>query len=462
MQKQDIFAPQQAPQQGMPGQTAPGQSETVKTSTEGDLTGSQSSGSSQSSEGIPADTKANDQRVVRQNKMSVPNFATKAEADLGAAEKGLQDEANKYTQDAAAKSYKLGDSDLEAALSGNQDAYGKATNLLTGTSKERATGFDTKNDYKVKDIDALKTDAGVESLLRRDAGSQYNAGESAFDRMLLGRSPEFNQIRSSLGQRQDALTKNLDDYRTSKTAEAQAAMDKNYADAQEEAKGYLGRQAEALRAAQQKELADENAARAALRQGGNAGYISEQSKAALEALMRDYQGTPEAQYIGQNASIDPKGYYHVAEDLADYGGLVDQNEAARFNTINALLGRGGNANWSAGTGAGPRESFDAAGYANTLKSAANESRIQADTKARTDAAAKKAKDDANAQLLEQQKAAAAAAAKQAEEEALAARPEYESAMYESGDGPKKPYKKTGGLIPYAGGQISKEYKKLKI
>lgn len=372
-----------------------------KTTTEGEIQGGGGSGGVQTSEGKPAEQMATGNAALAKNKpKTMPKFAEQAKSEIETAGQNLQNEANQYVQGYASKDYSVGQGDLDKAISGDETAAGNVRSRLSGQA-ERAKGFDTTGDYDVDDIYRMQTDAGVDSLLRRESGPEYSNGEAAFDRMLLNRTPEFNLLRSSLKGQQEALTHQLDDYRTSKTDEAQKALDTNYGKAQEGIKSYLGGQSDSLMKAQEAERDAENAARAQLRSsGGDAAYRDAQQKAALEALRKQYTGQDPYGMLGylDQAGVDPSQYYAVSGDL-DTNAFIDEGEAKRFNSIMGLLGKGDS--WSAGKGAGDRQGFNADAYQQAViqsaqgkaEAAKAEAQRLADERAAKDAASLRAQQD---------------------------------------------------------------------
>lgn len=433
--KQNIFDPSQNPNQPAGDASGMGMGQAPKTSTEGEMAGGGSTGTQQSAEGMPQDTKANDQRIVRQNKMGVPKFANQAEQDIGAAEKGLQDEANAYTQKAAATDFKVGESDIEKAI-GNDEAAGRTVRDRLGADASmegaRYEGFKPTTNLNVADIDAMRTEEGTKGLLRRNAGANYNAGESAFDMMLLNRTPEFNAIRSSLGQRQDALAKQGGDFQTSKTDEARKAVETNYKAAQDQVRSSLGSKSGELLKAQEAEASAENAARAELRKTGNPALAKQKSDEVLARMKSENAGNDPllAQLLGSGAGVNAADFYNVAGDV-DYTSAIDDKEAARFNQINALLGK--NDSWAAGGGLGDRETFDATGFQDRASGEAMKSykRIKSEEAAAQEAAraqeAKRLQDMADVQAINDKADADLAKAAQDREAAKAAQDAEDSA-----------------------------------
>lgn len=391
-QKQDIFSPQQsdAPQTG--GEQVPGG---VKTSTEGELgPGGMSGGSATGGEGAPAAGNTVDKALIQKNigKTRAPKFAQQAQSDLATADQQLQDEANKYVSDYGARDYTVGTGTLDKAISGDASAMARTSGRL-GETAERVEQFKPKTKYDFSDrINDFKTDAGIQNILRQESGPQYSAGEAAFDTSLLNRNADFQKIRSQLGIKQDELLKRAEAWGGAsgeKTAAAQALVDKNHGQAQRRITGYLGGREKDLIAAQEKELADENAALAALRSGDGGQYLSDQAAAALKQLQSEYEGANKYGVAGylDKSGVNSGDFRSVRGDYSDYRDFIDSDEASRFGNIYSLLGRSDDAsirNAMAGAGTTAREGFDAESYRDAVLRGAERANAGADTAAQAE------------------------------------------------------------------------------
>ncbi len=452
--KQNIFAPEES-QMGnqQSGEQQPGAA--PKTSTEGDLGGGGNTGGTQTSEAKPAaQTQTTDSRLMQRNKVkAVPGFATKAQTDLDTAQQSLQSEADSYMQGAKSKTYDVGEADLEKAVGGDQDATTKVRGLLTGQA-DRAEAFQPKTDYEIEDAYDLQSDAGVDNLLRRSNGAEYNAGEAALDRSLLNRSTEFNQLRSLLKGKQEGLTKQADEWTgaSGKTKEAQDAIEANYKAAQGKASGYLDSQDDVILQRLKDAAAAENATRAGLRTKADSDYVAAQAQAATKKLM---EANPEMAEYFRGSRVDADQYYGVAGDV-DYRDLASDADAQRYNGILSLLGRGAGADdiTTAGRGAGDRQGFNEQAYRDAVF-AAGKSRYEGANAAKGvgSAMAAKAADAIKAATDAKARADAEAAAKAAAEANKPAPPPPEAKPL---PGPKGDANPSGYFIGTGDGTLTKK------
>jgi hypothetical protein len=413
-QKQDIFNAEPAVSGDGGGQ--PLAQGDVKTSTEGELGDSGAAAANAgSSEQEPQQVDVQNAEVVRKNvgKVKAPKGIDRVKADLDTAEQGVQTEADNYMKSWENKDYTLDNKVLDQAADGDDKAYETAANRISQNA-DRVDQFDTKTDYDVEDTDLLRSDAGVQELMRRESDTNYNGGESAFDMMLLRRNKDFNALRDNLVNRQDGLRKTVDGYRTDKTEAAQKAVDTNFGKATDNIKSYLDTAQGSQVAEWKRMVAEEDAARDALRaQGGDKAFMQTQAKAAIDALVQEYQATgdPQAleqiQYL-QDAGVDASQFYGVGRDLdaeKDYAAVVDDKGASKFNRIMALLGRGDSL--QAGAGLGERQGFDTSAFREaTVGKAQKELTAARAAKAEAERVAKEEAEKA-AREEEQRKAAAA-------------------------------------------------------
>lgn len=413
-QKQDIFNAQPAVQEnGQPG-VAGG---LEKTSTEGELGATNQADNAATSEQEPQQTEVQNAEVIKRNvdKAKAPKGIDRVDADLSTAETGLQDEANSYVKNYADKDYSVDTSMLDKAADGDDESKVNAMNRFSKNA-DQVDQFNAKTDYDVEDSNMLRTDAGVQELMRRDSDQNYNQGESAFDMMLLRRNKDFNERRAALINRQDAVRQLADKYRTDKTTEAQGLTDQHYAAATDAAKGYLDKSQGDYVANLKAQVAKENALRDSYRTGGDANYLDSQKAAAIQGLVQEYQETGDPNALAQvkylqETDVDPSQFYSVGRSLdadKDYGMAADAAGANRFNRIMQMLGRGDS--MQAGAGLGPTEGFDKAAYRDAaVKQAqvkfAAQQEAEAEAKRQAEAAAKAAAEKAAAD------AAAAAKAK---------------------------------------------------
>ena len=377
-QKVDIFGQpgqEQQGQQGGGGSSAPGG---AKTSTEGQIGSSSGSGTTSAGESAnPTDIITPAAAAMRKNadKATGPQAVGKAQTDIGAAEAGLQNEANQYVQGYATKDYGLEQGAVDKAVAGDTEAYGKTLSRLRNQSAPQVDKFAAKTDTEIEDIPLMGTDAGLKQLMRREAGDQYNAGEGAFDTGLLRRNNQFNLTLDQLRRRQEALSGQAADYQTTKSNEAQTAAQTGYDTATQGIRGTLAqREGETVAAAQQR-AAEENAQRAALRSKANQALIDQESQAGMQGA-RSQLGTlnNRALQFLDPALADANQFYKVGGDVGENDAYTD-DQAGQFNRIQGLLGTGKNV--SAGTFS-PREQYDKAGYEKALIDKAVGKRSEAD------------------------------------------------------------------------------------
>lgn len=361
-QKANIFSPtgtDQGMQQaaGMNQQGAP-----QKTSTEGELgsTGDAGNGQPATQPAAPADQQGS-QDAARQalqrnaGKTQNPDLFNKAQAEIGTADKGLQDEANSYTAAAKGTNYGVSDADLDSFVKGDQGAAEKVTKL-NSTGAVAADPFHTKQDLSLYDVDQLQSDAGLVNAYRNQGGADYSAGMGAFDLASARRTPGFDALRASLAQQKSDLQKRADEYGTSKTAEAQAAMDANLGTAKTGLKtGLEKRSADML--ALDKAAADKANLTA---HQGDKNFITAKSTAAREALAAG--ADPGARLNTQllTSGIDPAKFYAMKDAVAK--DMVSPEQAAQFNRIMSALGKSDpDSVYTAGSGA-PSQTFDEKAY----------------------------------------------------------------------------------------------------
>jgi hypothetical protein len=391
-QKTDIFAATPGAEPTAGGEQVPGG---VKTSTEGELgAGGMAATGGTGGEGAPTDVKTVDKALIQKNlgKTRAPRFAQEAQGTLTSADQQLQDEANKYVAGYQAKDYSVGADVLDKAIGGDADAMSTTTGRL-GQAAERVDQFAPKTKYDYSDqIGEFKTDEGLKNIMRRESGPQYNAGEAAFDVMLLNRNADFQNIRSQLANQQSELLKRAGEMSGasgSKTKDAQAAVEANLGKAQTGIRDYLGTREKDMIAAQEQERAAENAALAELRKAGGGSYLSEQAAAELKKLQDEYAGADQsgaAGYLGKSGA-NAADYYSVRGDYDNYRDFIDANEASRFGNIYSLLGRSDDdsvKNAMAGGGTTARHGFDAATFRDAVVRGAERSNADADSAAQAE------------------------------------------------------------------------------
>lgn len=363
-----------------------------KTSDSSSLSGSGSGGAATSTggdattTGQPA-TQVDQADAVSRNvgQQSQPKAVAKAQGDLQTAQQSFQNEANSYLSNAANQNYNVDHSQIDQAIGGDSTALDSVKSRLTQALPDQVSAFTPTTNTDISDIDQLRTNAGVEGLLRRDADPNYSQGEAAFDMSVLGRDPQFNQIRAQLlGQQQglqDTAAKDTATDGTGLQTQAQNTVNTNYAAGTTDADNYLTSKGSGIQSTLAAQAAAENQARAALQSGGDKTYTSAQSKAVLDALVKQYGTDPTTlarmQPYLTNSGVDASKYFGVGGNLTG-NDLATSDQANQFNTIMGLLGKSDS--MQAGAGAGSRESFDAANYQKAVVAAAQAQRQAADAK----------------------------------------------------------------------------------
>lgn len=288
----------------------------------------------------------------------LPGFLSQAQQSLAGAQKGLQEEAQKYVQSAREQQYGLGEDVIQKAAQGDQEAYQQTAQRLSQQGPGMVQEFRPETKTQIQDIEALRSDAGIRQMLGRQAGGQYSAGESALDLAIMRRNPQFNLIREQLLRGQGQLQEEALKQAGERTAEARQIAQERYGQATQDIQGKLGAQAEAIKAEAAKRALAENEARKAL--GAQAGqFTEEQARAELAKLQQEMAAdTRMAGLI--NEELLPYEKLRSGEGLTDeykkqlnlgqyYKGpqevtgeqMVNQEEADRFNRIMGLLGQGG-------------------------------------------------------------------------------------------------------------------------
>ncbi len=375
-QKSNIFSADGTDAGMQPAASVNQQGAPQKTSTEGELG---DAGTSQVAGQPPAAQadQSNDRDAARQaiqrnaGKTQNPGIFNKAQETLGAADKGLQDEANTYVQGAKDTHYGVSDADINSYVSGDQDAAAKVTKLNT-TGAVAADPFHTKQDMSFGDVDQLGTDAGLVNAFRNEGGADYSAGMGAFDLASARRTPGFDQLRASLAQQAGDLRKRADEYGTSKTAEAQKALEANLAADKLAMRTGLEKRSTDLTALDQ---AAADKANLAAHQGDK-NYLNTASTKAKEDLAAKNDPRLNVQLL--TSGIDPAKFFAMKDAVAK--DMVTPEQAAQFNRIMAALGKSDPASvYTAGSGAPKMDDmFDAKSYRDAVYNDAQKRRGAAD------------------------------------------------------------------------------------
>lgn len=386
-QKQSIFAAQDAQQPaGQVQQQAPNaRTAQVKTSTEGEVgSAAQAGGAGTGGEAPAATPQRQDSQVIKKNvgKVQTPGFAGRIGEALDVQERELADEATKYVQGARGIDYDVGDDVIRQAVEGGaeNDAYSKVVGLL-GRAPTQAEAF-KPSDVSVDDVARLESEKGVQNLIMREAGpGRLNSNEAEFDARLLYGNPEFQRVRQALSSRQEDLRGRAGLEATDRTTEAQGILDAELSGAQARARTGLEGIGTGLTADIQTRVDEINRARKALRQNPDQAFIDAAVTAEMDKLMaanQDPYGV--GSYVDDAlAELDPSKYYNVAGDVT-LDDMRTAEEAAKFNNIMRLLGKGDI--YYGGAGAGESQSFGNQALSDALYEAAKGKNEAADALAR--------------------------------------------------------------------------------
>ncbi len=347
-QNQNVFgsSPTGDPSQQVGGvQTQVGGTPDVKTSTEGDLGsstgGSLAGGSSTPQVSTDQQNRSSQINAVKANtgKTQTPSAIAGVQKSIDDANSGLAQRAADYSsQQKAKQNYGLDTSIIDQAIGNNADARAQTSQLLGRTDINQVDQFDPGN-VDVKDADLLKSDAGLKELVARGQGNQYTPGMAAFDTMLLRRDPGFNAQVQGLQSKASDLS--------NRAAQEPAALQKEVSDygmqnltaAQKQAKDYLASQKDAVDSQNAIEAASENEKLKNLdRDKIKADAVADARKKAEDQLKAQYGDRASAQL--QGVKVNPDDYVSFAQNY-DPSQFYSQDDANKYNSINALLGLGG-------------------------------------------------------------------------------------------------------------------------
>lgn len=358
-QKQNIFAAQ--PGQGdNPNDVASGGQEGAKTSTEGELGGGapggpaastsapkvQESGIQQQNKNTSAAYKAN------VGKTAAPSTLKDIETRIGTAQSGLEKQASDYAaQQAASHNYALDKSVAEKAVK-EQDQAAKSDVLgLLGRGMAEPIADFKPQGVDVKDVDLLKTPAGIKNLVARGRSPTYSTNMAAFDSMLLQADPNFQRQVSGIKQQAGNLQRSVADTRTKAQADAEAAAQANLSKSQQDIRDYLLGFQGNITAEQALAAEQANAALPAQIEAAKAKAAAElREKARLDAqaaLGANFGGRANTQLEQTLAGMDPTQFIDFIKGYTPEQ-FVTQDQANQFNTINQLLGLGGKAQVASG------------------------------------------------------------------------------------------------------------------
>ena len=257
----------------------------------------------------------------------------------------LQDQADQYTQNYKDQyQFDRTNEALDSAIQGGagSDNYRDTSQFLARSNIDPVNQFEGAEDYRVNDLQYLRNDAGLGYLAGRGQGPQYTQGMSAFDVMLMRRDPQFNalinQIRGqgaeldrSISDKPDALESAAQDY-------GQSALES----AQQSAREYITGYGDQLRAQNEAEADEYEAARALLDQDEiRQSQIDDIGRGVRESYESLDRGERYDQQI-RDALADYDPTDRILFDQTDYGykDFLDSGEANELTNIGGLLGSG--------------------------------------------------------------------------------------------------------------------------
>jgi hypothetical protein len=366
-QKQDIFGGGAQQAQPLAGGIPAGQgvgSGLTKTDVASQVgAGGQSTPTAQKTEaqGTPAAQSAAFQKQVSQ--ATAPKDIGAATGSVRDAKQRQQEAANKFVTEAGNVS-QFADPDIEAAISGKQEGQNVKA-ALSGQRKDVGSfQLPTEDISQAKEFVTEQgglSEGGLKKMFERGAGPEYNTAMSSFDAALARRNKGLqSQARDLAAAIREKETEEAG-LGTSTTEKARAA-----ATAAEDARTKALRDAltakgSSVMEAAKKRAAEENAARAALREKektfGRGEVMKEQViQDELNRIKEDLAASnPElADYI-RRGGADADKYLSLAGDIGEDQALTGE-EATRWSNIMDLLGE--KSQRKAAGNLGKRASFD--------------------------------------------------------------------------------------------------------
>ena len=288
---------------------------------------------------------AADRIAVKENvgKTEKPSAIDSMRDQLAANTTRLQSEADAYLAGEKGKQqYSSDKNTVAAATNANRDqgAFDYISSLL-GTGKAKQAGEFEASDVGVKDVDYLKTDAGLKQLITKGKDPRFSSGMAAFDLRALKKTPEFNQTIGGIQQGQkdlysragalgDELATQVGEYGQGQLTEAQKAVRRYLGDSRDE----LTRVNEAEAMAYNRDLA-----------GLDLAALGDPARQVAAQAVRGRldQTTPYASNFVDPNAVAERDFIRRNRELGAQD-FVSRDEAARYNNIMSLLGEGGQ-NW---------------------------------------------------------------------------------------------------------------------
>jgi hypothetical protein len=439
--KADIFGNKGGGNTGAPGLGGGG--------AEGDLSGSGGGVANAKTNSTADQSDVSSSAAYRSNvgKQNSPvNFGS-MQSGVAAKGKALDDEANSYLQtwndiqpnklsesdadqlhgaiDKSHKAKPSGDGPMPyGGGSGPRDSLGYWSSL-SQNAVENVDPFKSTLNIQDSTFDNLGTDAGVQNLLRKSAGAEYNAGDASFDQALLSQDQGFQQGRQGLMEGYKGLQDRQNAMGGEVTKKAQLGLDSAKASYLEDMRTRLrgmqgGFESDAM--AREKQIEDAAAAQQSALLGQSGDVLSGRAKdlATQPSEMAQYFNTD-----GIDAGQFAKGNFDAGAQ--DWKSFLDDDQALKFNNIFSLLGQPdiyGKGNRAGGYADSDLVSYDTAGMDQALQTGAkgryDTAQAEAEAKRVADeqaAADQKAKDEAAAASAAAEAAATQAAIDKAAEDA---------------------------------------------
>jgi hypothetical protein len=354
-----------------------------KTSTSGDIgdTSTGGTGEVKAEQDTGDQVSASDVMKANVGKTEAPKALEGIQQQVQSNTQALQKQADDYTQ-----SYKdqyqfdIENQALDQAIQGGygSDQYKEADTLLQRQDPGAAQQFEGADDYRVSDVNLLKTDAGLGHLAAQGRGPQYTQGMGAFDVMLMKRDPRFNEMINQIRGESAALDQDIDARPDELEAQAYEYGQGQLESAQGSARDYIGGYNERLRAENEAEADAYEAEVATLDRGAiGAEELSGVEKEIRDLFGGEYKGGRYEQQIQDAiAGYDPSERIKFNEADYDYRDFLNEGEANELSNIGGLLGTG--EAFTESIGPGEMYTADKAGMYDELRSGISQARATRD------------------------------------------------------------------------------------
>ena len=331
-QKQNIFAADPQAAQQAQGQAQQVSQPEAKTTTQGQVQGGGGAEAQSDKPGDSPDSAA--AGAVQQNigRATAPQQGiSRLAGSIAQQRQAQQQAADAFVQGAQAQ--QVGQSEIDRAIAGDQAASQQLTQLLSGQRQQagefRAPTVDTARARRFFDDTGRLSTSGLARQFREQGGQQYTGAQAAFDAALARRNRDVQRSAFQLGQQLEEADAAGAEVQRSAQERAQAQIDAQRQQQQEEARKYLAGQRADIQATAQQQA---QAANLAAQQGPDL------QAAALERFIAENPGMAEDIRAGAGRIQDVDPYMVAGQDITEQ---YTPEQAARFNRILALLGEGG-------------------------------------------------------------------------------------------------------------------------